>query len=311
MSSVTGASNLDLSVFDGIERVVADPLHFKQKLAIGEDAYASLRTVNRLRELWDILGTAGTGAAIAKSGVVATTFFAPSGLLGLLGIGTAVTPIGWVAFAALASGGACYGMYRLLGNSKANRVIEIPKFLNTPLDTLGLALFDLIAPLALRLAAVDGSVEPEERQALIKHLVMEWGLDSDFVPRAIDSIEPKVMQSSIDDLASELSDFLHANPDCNHKEIAAELVRFLQCMLESGGVLSKGESDALATVESVLTTARPSEMVKAWSTAKERAGTVWVQLKQGAARGAVFLGDGVDTLKTKLPKLGRVDRGRG
>ena len=302
MSSATSTSNLDLSAFDGIKQVVANPLQFKAKLAIGEDAYTSLRTVKRMRELWDVLGTAGTGAAIAQSTVIASTFFAPTGLLGLLGIGTAVTPIGWVAFAALASGGACYGLYRLLGNSRANRLIEIPKFLNTPLDTLGLALFDLIAPLALRLAAVDGSVEPEERKALINHLVTEWGLDSGFVLRAIDLIEPNVVQSSIEDLANELSEFLHANPDCNHQEIAAELVKFLQGMLEIGGVLSKQESDALATVERLLTTAPPSDLGKAWTTAKGHAGTIIDGLKGKAGQVGEFLSDGVDTLKTKLPK---------
>lgn len=141
-------------LLDGIEEVVADPLRFKAKLMIGENAYASLRAINRGRELWDVLGTAGTGAAVASSSLVASTFFAPTGLLGLLGIGAAVTPIGWVAFAALSSGGACYCLYRLLGNAKGSRVIEIPKFLNTPLDTLGLGMFDLMAPLALRLSDV-------------------------------------------------------------------------------------------------------------------------------------------------------------
>ena len=92
------------AMLEGIEEVVADRLRFKAKLAFGENAYASLRSINRGRELWDLLGAAGAGGSVASSSLVASTFFAPSGLLGLLGIGTAVTPIGWVAVAALASG---------------------------------------------------------------------------------------------------------------------------------------------------------------------------------------------------------------
>ena len=216
------------AALEGVEQVVAEPLRFKAKLAIGEEAYTSLRLVNRLRELWDVLGAAGTGAAVAKSSVIATSFFAPSGLLGALGIGTAATPIGWVAFAALASGGACYGLYRFFGHSKGSRVIEIPKFLNTPLDALGLALFDLIAPLALRLASVDGQIDPEERATLALHLIEDWGLDRRFVVQAMMVIEPGVHESTVEDMARELAGFLHANPDCKHRVIATNLSSFLR-----------------------------------------------------------------------------------
>jgi uncharacterized tellurite resistance protein B-like protein len=221
-------------VFEGVTQVVAEPLRFKARLAIGENAYASLRMINRTREIWDVLGAAGAGAALAKAGA--------------LGLGAATTPVGWVAIAALASGGACYGLYRWLGDTKGSRVIEIPKFLNTPLDTLGLALFDLIAPLALRLAAVDGRIEPAEREALLRHLVDDWGLDAGFVARAAAQIEPGAARGDVDAMAAELSDFLHANPDCNHAAIAADLGDFLRRLLEAGGALTADEEATLARV---------------------------------------------------------------
>jgi len=254
----------DSSAFDDVDQVVAESLRFKAKLAIGENAYASLRMVNRARELWDVVGAAGTGAAVAKSTLVASTFFAPTGLLGALGIGAAATPIGWVAFAALASGGACYGVYRWLGDSKGSRVIEIPKFLNTPLDTLGLALFDLIAPLALRLAAVDGEIESAERTALVEHLVDEWGLDQTFVDRAIKLIEPDLMNGSPEEMAAEMSAFLHANPDCNHRTISAELGEFLRRMLEAGGPMSESEEQALAACLETLSSKPDNALSKAF-----------------------------------------------
>ena len=260
------------TALEGVTQVVAEPLRFKAKLAIGENAYASLRMINRTREVWDVLGAAGAGAAIVKSGV--------------LGIGAATTPIGWVALAALASGGACYGLYRWLGDTKGSRVIEIPKFLNTPLDTLGLALFDLIAPLALRLAAVDGAIEPAERQALVQHLVDDWGLDEGFVNQAIAQIEPGVMQGSVEEMATELSAFLHANPDCNHKAIATDLGEFLRRLLQAGGPLTEAEEAALAASLALLLQEPEGPLAKAWTTASSGAGKAAEQIGTSAKEAA-------------------------
>lgn len=256
------------TTFAGVTQVVAEPLRFKARLAIGENAYASLRMINRTREIWDVVGAAGAGAAVVKSGV--------------LGIGAATTPIGWVALAALASGGACYGLYRWLGDTKGSRVIEIPKFLNTPLDTLGLALFDLIAPLALRLAAVDGVIELAERQALVQHLVDDWGLDDSFVTQAIAQIEPGVMQGSVEEMAAELSAFLHANPDCNHKAIANDLGQFLRRLLEAGGPLTDAEEAALAASLALLLEEPDGPLAKAWGTARSGAGKAAEQVGNSA-----------------------------
>jgi hypothetical protein len=274
------------AALDGVEQVVAEPLRFKAKLAIGEEAYTSLRVVNRVRELWDVLGAAGTGMAVAKSSLVATTFFAPSGLLGALGIGTAATPIGWVAFAALASGGACYGLYRYLNNTKGSRVIEIPRFLNTPLDALGLALFDLIAPLALRLAQLDGQIDPEERAFLATHLVEDWGLDRHFVDQALQVIEPGLHELTVEAMAKELAGFLHANPDCKQQVIAADLSGFLREMLVSAGALTPAEEQALATVSKLLRTVPKGNVANWWAEAKAAISPVGSLLAEGTSRTA-------------------------
>ena len=274
------------AALEGVEQVVGEPLRFKAKLAIGEEAYSSLRVVNRVRELWDVLGAAGTGAAVAKSSLVATSFFAPSGLLSALGIGTAATPVGWVAFAALASGGACYGLYRYLGNSKGSRVIEIPRFLNTPLDTLGLALFDLIAPLALRLAQVDGQIDSEERAFLTTHLVEDWGLDRHFVDQALQVIEPGLHELTVEAMAKELAGFLHANPDCKHQVIAADLSGFLRDMLASAGALTPAEEQALAKVSELLHAVPNGNVANWWAEAKATITPVGMRLAEGATRTA-------------------------
>ncbi|WP_416758350.1 hypothetical protein ACNI65_17750 [Roseateles sp. So40a] len=271
----------------GVDQVVADPLRFKAKLAIGEAAYASLRMINRGREVWDVLGAAGAGAAVAKTGMVASL------------LGASATPIGWVAFAALASGGACYGMYRLLSSTKGDRVIEIPKYLNTPLDTLGLALFDLIAPLSLRLAAVDGAVEPGERQYLIDHLISDWGLNRAFVEQSVAAVEARLAGADLEAMAIEGAEFLHLNPDCNHAVIGKDLGVFMRGMLEAGGPLSAEESEALETVVRLLATAPPGELSKRWNQTVTLAGGAAGQVR-------TVLVDAADWTQQRLPSADQV-----
>ena len=149
--------------FDGVESVIAHPLSFKAKLSIGEDAYTSLRMKNKVLEAWDTVGVMGAAAGLAKSTAAASIFFAPTGMLSLIGIGTAVTPIGWVVGAGVVAGGAWVGISKFLKNASTSRVTVIPDFINTPMDVLGLGLFDLIAPLALKVANVDEYIDDLER----------------------------------------------------------------------------------------------------------------------------------------------------
>lgn len=175
-----------------VEKVVGDEMRFKAKLAIGENAYAELRNANAVRKYWDLFGAVGGGAAIAKSSLVASTFFVPHGVLGLIGLGTAVTPVGWVVAAAAVSGGAWFGIMHALGGATGSRVTVIPKCINTPLDIIGTKLFDLMMPLALKVAQADGHISDQERQCIRNYFVDQWGYDKTFVEAGIALIEPRL-----------------------------------------------------------------------------------------------------------------------
>ena len=149
--------------FQDIETVVSEPRFFKAKLAIGEDAYTSLRLKKSVVEAWTTLGTAGTAVGVAQSSMVASALFAPTGWLAAIGIGTAVTPIGWVIAAGVITGGTWLGVTRYLKSTSISRVTVIPDFINTPMDVLALGLFDLMAPLALKIADIDGEIHKNER----------------------------------------------------------------------------------------------------------------------------------------------------
>lgn len=240
------------SRFASVEQVVIDPLRFKLRLGIGEDAYTSLRMKKNLQSLWDVGGMGATGAAAAASPVVASAFFAPAGFLGLIGLGTAVTPIGWIAAAAIASGGAYYGVMRLYDRYSGSRVDIIPKFINTPIDLLGATLFDLMGPLVVRVAQIDGKIDRAEIDLIVSYFVTDWGFDAGYVAQAIEVLVANTDTIGIKILAERLATFQVENPDCNPAAMRAEFVSFLRDVMEADGTVDEREQLAIDAIEAVM-----------------------------------------------------------
>lgn len=249
-----------------LDCVIADPLKLKLKLRIGEDAYAVLRLKNGLQGLWDTGGVAATGATVAASKVVATTFFASTasgGLLSVFGLGAAAaTPVGWVLAAAAASGGVYYGVSRLVRRRQATFVDTIPRFINTPIDLLGMQLLDLLGALALRVARIDGAVASEERATIQRHFIEEWGYSRDYVIAALDILETTSDQTRVKTIAVALAQFQAANPDCNAEAMQAELLTFLREVMEADGVLDEREELAIDAITDVFQKERAITLAK-------------------------------------------------
>jgi tellurite resistance protein len=242
---------LETNKFSDVIQVIADQLKFKAKLAIGENAYTTLKLKNKLADFWEVSGAVGTGAAIAKSTVVASTFFSPGGLVGLVGLGVAVTPVGWVLAAAVLSGGAVLGVRRWLGDATGDRVTVIPKFINTPIDVLAVNLFDLLAPLAFKVAATDGRVTEDERDCISNYFISEWGYDPLFVAAGSTVIESTLDDFSIKNLAETFAEFSKVNPDCNYAEMTRDVIEFIKAVGEADGIFDEREEFALAKIESI------------------------------------------------------------
>ncbi len=238
--------------FSDIDEIVTEPLKFKAKLAIGENAYTSLRMKNALYKIWDVGGASGAAAMAANSPVIASTFFAKTGFLATLGFGSAAaTPIGWVIAAGVISGGTWMGITNYIKSISEGQVTTVPNFINTPLDVLALSLFDLIAPLALRIAAIDGKIDPEEKRTIGTYFVKEWGYDSEFIDRGLTFIETRLSGFSIKSLAETLAEFQQQNPDCNFKSMTKEILDFLRNVIESDGTVDEREEMAIEKVDNV------------------------------------------------------------
>ena len=57
--------------FQDVETIVSEPLNFKAKLAIGEDAYTSLKVKNAAFQAWEVAGVATTAVVVATGVAVA------------------------------------------------------------------------------------------------------------------------------------------------------------------------------------------------------------------------------------------------
>lgn len=265
--------------FNDVRAVISDPLKFKSKLGIGEDAYGTLRLKNKVADFWDVLGGLGTGAAVAQTSVVASTFFAPGGLVGLLGLGTAVTPVGWVVAAAVLSGGAVVGVRRFARNATGSRVDVIPKFVNTPIDVLAVSIFDLVAPLALKVAAVDGEITDDERKWIKCYFEYEWGYDASFLDAGLRLIESTLDEVSIREIAETLAEFSKASQDCNYSAMTRDLMVFLNGVMEADGAIDEREEFAIERIEVIFAEAGRTFSVKNVS---KVGGEVLDSLKKGA-----------------------------
>jgi len=243
------------------DAILANEERFKSRLAIGSDAYKVLRVGKKFGKWWDVVGAAGTGGSLAASPVVAATFFAPQGILGLLGLGTAVTPVGWVVAAAVVAGGIWYGVQKKVSDSTGAFVDVIPKYLNTPLDVISLAMFDFLAALSLNIAEVDGNIHADEIACIRDHLVEDWGYDAGFVEAGLQH-HTAINDTDITAVAQALAGYKKENPDCNYEVMHESLIKFLQDLIAADGVVRPEERAAIELVGSIFTEAGMSMLEK-------------------------------------------------
>jgi hypothetical protein len=174
-----------------------------------------LKVKNTAVQVWDVAGVATSAAVVAKSSVVASTFFAPSGFLAAIGIGTAVTPIGWVIAAGVVTGGAWFGITRHLKKASASRVTVA------------------------------------ERKLIHDYFVKKWGYDPKFVAEGIRYIESNLSGLSIRGLAQTIADFTSENRDCNFEMMSQEILGFLRNIVAVDSKIAARDEKAIENIEAI------------------------------------------------------------
>ena len=251
------AEDLDEFFADSDEVIVQEPLKFKAQLGIGEKAYGLLRAREKMGTFSQAIGIGAGASTIAGSSVVASTFFASSGFmasaLSTIGLGaTAVTPVGWVIAAGVLSGGAYVGVTRLLERSKDNGLIIVPKYINTPLDVIAVALIELMLPVSLKIANAGGGIQQSELTAIRNFFSDEWGYSPGFVDRLIEEYQDQIDAVSYSNLAESLGNYCAESKDCDREAIMAGFLAHLRTVVEADGIVDDEEKAQLDQLTKLL-----------------------------------------------------------
>lgn len=251
------SDDLDDLLSDESETIISEPIRFKEKLGIGEKAYGLLRMREHLSTFTEALGVGATVSTATSSSVVAGAFFTQGGMfasaLSAIGLApVAVTPIGWVVAAGLASGAAYIGVSRFFERSKDSHLIIIPKHINTPLDVIALALIELMLPISLKIADSDGSICSREGKTIRDFYHGQWGYSEAFLERVIPEYEQSLCAISIAKLTKSLEEFCENNPDCEPESIREGFINHVTELIEADGIIHEHEERFLRHLKELL-----------------------------------------------------------
>ena len=283
------------------EQIIDQPILFKEKLGIGEKAYAFLRYRGNLSTFSEAIGIGATASGIASSSMVASTFFAPASsgfiasALSTVGLGaTAATPVGWIIGAGVIAGGAYVGISRLFESPKNDGMVVIPKYINTPLEALGAALLELMLPVSLKMAAADGEISAKERSVISNHYVANWGFNPVFVQKLMAQFEQELANVSYSKLVSSLVAYTEDSPDCDREAIMGSVLTHLREIAEADGQVHTNELNDLKFIsEQLLSESKKQGMAdQALASLSESFATITETTRATASRAANTTGQG-------------------
>ena len=157
------------------------------------------------------------------------------GPLAFMGIGTTASHFAHIAFAESGSTALYFRIIRKVLNFSSDRVIAIPKFINTPMDLLAISLFDLMAPVLLKMCQVEGVVSGSEIE-----FVEDWGYNRGCFKLCLPIINDQIVGQQIKDLLLPHLEDIEENPGCNQVEIANDILPILKEVAEINGQLHPG-----------------------------------------------------------------------
>ena len=231
------------------EKIIDDDLRFKNKLNLGEDAYAYLKTAHNLKDFLEVIAIGGCAAGGSYAAWLASLgFFAKLGLA----MGIVSTPVGWVAGAGALGALAGVGVKKFFRKARQKSMIEIPKFISRPLDILAECIAELLIPIGVKMALSDGEFAASERKALEDYFHDEWGFNRYYIGERINKITSDIDKYDYSQLKQDLKQIAKNNKELKYNVMVDEILNIARMIVHADGVLQNKESQELYKLESIL-----------------------------------------------------------
>ena len=230
-----------------IDSVIRDEWLFTGKLGIDLDCTSLSEALLTTK---GAVSAASAGAAVASSSIVATTFFPAGGVLGALGLATAATPVGWIVLAAAASG-VGYTLARKKAELNRGRDEAKPRIVNSPIDQLAVEVFDLLAPMALKIAGADGEFHEAELRTTKEYFSELWGYEPAFVDLALECVKEDLEMFRTEDVARTFAELSRNSSDYKYRATTGNLIEFLKEVIMADGVAKQSEKRELKRIQEI------------------------------------------------------------
>ena len=236
-------------LFEDVQTVIDNDFQFKRKLDIGDDHFTYLNNAKNLADFGgSVLGGIGIGGSTA---VVWYTSLGVGSKL-LLGIGLASMPVGWFIGAATLGTAGFFGLKKATDSffkgAEDELVTKVPKYLNTPLDLIGLSIATLMMPVSIKMGQADGNFCAVEREQVLKYFTDSWGYNSKFISVLMQAQESKMDDFSYKAYAKTLKSVCKQTPELKLDQLSEEILNFQREIILMDGKIHPGEEKELATL---------------------------------------------------------------
>lgn len=231
------------------DAVIDNPLVFKMKLDIGEEAYRYLSSAKNLKNFFEI-----TGVGAAASGIAAVGWLSSLGFVGKIGlaVGMVSTPVGWIAAAGAGGAALTFGVKKFFKKTEKATMDNIPKFINTPLDALAKNVAEILLPPSIMIANSDSQFSQEERVCIVEYFFNEWGYNKLFIEKEIEAITENLSLFDLEEYAKQLSKICKKSQELKYDNIRNEILTLTHEIVEADGELRPMEKIMYKQLENAL-----------------------------------------------------------